>query len=375
MAIEIKEVITDSDLKKFIRFPYTLYKNNPYWVPCLDMDEKMTLSKVKNPAFEFCDARYWLAYQDGEIVGRIGGILNRRANECWNENRMRFGWIDYINNEDVAKALLDTVAQWGKEKGCEEIHGPLGFTDMDREGMLVYGFDELGTYATIYNHEYYPAIIEKLGFEKDTDWLQFEYKVPKEEPEKLRKIAEMVAKRYKVHTLKTKSTKELTKLAPQIFDVLNQSFMPLYGFAPLSQKQIDLLTKQYISFINPKYVSFVMSDETNEMLGLGITLPSLSTAVQKSKGRIFPFGWWHLFRALKTCTVIDMNLIAIRPDWQNKGLNALMFDELMSNYIKNGVQKTIQNPVLESNNKNIDIWKDYSPRQHIRRRCYIKKID
>jgi hypothetical protein len=239
MVIEIKEVISNSDLNKFIRFPYKLYKNNPYWVPSLDLDEKMNLSKEKNAAFDFCEARYWLAYQNGEIVGRIGGIINHRANESWKEKRIRFGWIDYIDSEEVAKALLDTVEKWGKEKDLEEIHGPLGFTDMDREGMLVYGFDELGTYATIYNHEYYPSIIEKLGFEKDIDWLQFEYQVPKEEPEKLRKIAEMVAKRYKVHTLKSKTKKDLMKLAPQIFDVLNQSFMPLYGFAPLSQKQID----------------------------------------------------------------------------------------------------------------------------------------
>lgn len=374
MSIEIKEIISKSDLKKFIRFPYKLYKNNPYWVPSLDMDEMNNLLKEKNAAFEFCEARYWMAFKDGEAVGRIAGLINNRANECWKENRIRFGWIDYIDDEEVAKALLNTVEQWGKEKGLDEIHGPLGFTDMDREGMLVYGFDELGTYATIYNHDYYPVLIEKLGYEKDTDWLQFEYQVPKEEPVKLKKIADLVAKRYNVHTLKAKTTKELKANADQIFSVLNQSFMPLYGFAPLSERQIELFTKQYISYINPEYISCVMS-ENNEMLGFGITLPSLSIATQKAHGRIFPFGWWHLLKALKHCKVIDMNLIAIRPDWQNKGLNALMFDELMRNYIKNGVEKTIQNPVLETNNKNIDIWKDYNPRQHIRRRCYIKKID
>jgi len=375
MTIEIKEVVSKGDLKKFIRFPYKLYKDNPYWVPCLDMDEKMTLSKEKNPAFEFCDARYWLAYQNGEIVGRVAGIINHRANKCWNENRVRFGWIDYIDNEEVAKSLLNTVEQWGKEKGCEEIHGPLGFTDMDREGMLIIGYDEMGTYATIYNHPYYPAIIEKLGFEKDIDWVQFEYQVPKEEPEKLRKIAELVAKRYKVHTLKIKSTKELKSYAAEIFSVLNQSYSPLYGFAPLSERQIELFTKQYISFINPEFISCVMSNETNEMLGFGITLPSMSESVRKANGKLFPFGWWHILRSLKNCKVVDLNLIAIRPDWQNKGLNALMFDELMRSYIRNGVEKTIQNPVLESNNKNIDIWRDYNPRYHIRRRCFIKKID
>jgi hypothetical protein len=375
MSIEIKEIISKSDLKKFIRFPYKLYKNNPFWVPSLDMDEINNLRKDKNPAFEFCEARYWLALKDGEEVGRIAGIINHRANECWKENRIRFGWIDFINDQNVAKALLETVEKWGKEKGCEEIHGPLGFTDMDREGMLVFGFNELGTYATNYNHDYYPVLLEKLDFEKDTDWLQFEYQVPKEEPEKLRKIAEMVAKRYKVHTLKDKSTKALKANANQIFNVLNQSFMPLYGFAPLSEKQIQLFTKQYISYIKPDYVSFVMSDETNEMLGLGITIPSISIATKKANGKLLPFGWYHLLKAMSNVTIVDMNLIAIRPDWQNKGLNALMFDELMRNYIKNGVEKTIQNPVLETNNKNIDIWKDYNPRQHIRRRCYIKKID
>jgi len=375
MSVEIKEVVSKSDLKKFIRFPYKLYKNNPYWVPSLDMDEMNSLSKDKNPAFEFCEARYWMAYKNGEEAGRIAGLINNRANECWKENRIRFGWIDYIDDEEVADALLQTVEKWGKERGFDEIHGPLGFTDMDREGMLVYGFDELGTYASIYNHDYYPVLIEKLGYEKDTDWLQFEYQVPKEEPEKLRKIAEMVAKRYKVHTLKVKSTKELKKYAHEIFEVLNQSFMPLYGFAPLSEKQIDLFTNQYIGYVNPEYVSCVMSDETNEMLGFGITLPSLSLAAQKTNGKLLPFGWFHLLRAMKKVKVVDMYLIAIRPDWQNKGLNALMFDELMRNYIKNGVEKTIQNPVLETNNKNIDIWKDYNPRQHLRRRCYIKKID
>lgn len=374
MSIEIKEIISKSDLKKFIRFPFKLYKNNPYWIPVLDMDEMNNLSKDKNPAYEFCEARFWLAFKDGEAVGRIGGIINHRANKCWNENRIRFTCFDYIDDEKVADALLKTVEKWGKERGFEEIHGPLGFTDMDREGMLVYGFNELGTYATYYNHDYYPVLIEKLGYEKDTDWLQFEYQVPKEEPEKLRKIAEMVAKRYKVHTLKAKTTKELKSYAHQIFDVLNQSFLPLYGFAPLSEKQIDLFTKQYISYVNPEYVSCVMSED-NQMLGFGITLPSLSEAAKKANGKIFPFGWYHMLNGMKKTKTVDMYLIAILPEWQNKGLNALMFDELMRNYIKNGIEKTIQNPVLESNNKNIDIWRDYNPRQHIRRRCYIKKID
>ncbi len=373
MIVEIKEVISKSELKKFIRFPYSLYKKHPYWVPALDMDEKNSLSKSKNPAFEFCDAKYWLAYRDGQIVGRIAGIINKRANECWKENRVRFGWFDFIDDKEVAEALLSTVEGWGKGFGCNEIHGPLGFTDMDREGMLVEGFNELGTYATLYNHEYYPRILEQIGYGKDADWLQFEYEVPKSEPEKLAKMAGLIAKRYNVHSLKATSTKQLLKYAHQIFEVLNQSFMPLYGFAPLSEKQIDLFTKQYIGYVKPEFVTVVLNDK-DEVVAFGITMPSLSKGVQKAKGRIFPFGWWHILKAIKNNDLVDMYLIAIRPDMQNKGLNAIIFDELMSNYIKKGVKKTIQNPVLEVNIKNQLIWQDYNPRQHIRRRCYIKKI-
>ncbi len=374
MSVEIKEVLTNSDLKKFIRFPYSLYKNNPYWVPSLDLDEKRTLSKTKNPAFEFCEAKYWLAYKNGSIAGRIAGIINHRANECWKENRIRFGWIDFINDFEVAEALIKTVENWGKERGFDEIHGPLGFTDMDREGMLVEGFDEYGTYATIYNHSYYPEIIGKLGFEKDVDWLQFEFIVPKEEPQKLKQLSELIAKRYNVHTLKDKTKKKLKNIySGQIFEILNESFKPLYGFAPLSEKQIELFTNQYIGFVDPEYISCVM-DQNDRMLGFGITMPSLSQAVKNANGRLFPFGWYHLIKGIKSTKIVDMYLIAIRPEWQNKGLNALIFDELINNYIKNGIEKAVQNPVLENNLKNIEIWKDYNPRQFLRRRCFIKKL-
>lgn len=374
MSIEIKEVLSNSDLYKFIRFPYIIYKDNPYWVPSLDIDEKRTLNRTKNPAFEFCEARYWMAFKDGKIVGRIAGIINHRANECWNENRIRFGWIDFIEDFEVAQLLLKTVEDWGKERGFNEIHGPLGFTDMDREGMLVEGFNEYNTYANIYNHPYYPVMLEKYGYQKDIDWLQFEFTVPKEEPEKLRQIAQLISKRYNVHTLKNKTKKKLKNIyASQIFEILNESFKPLYGFAPLSEKQIKLFTNQYIGFVDPDYISCVM-DQNDNMLGFGITMPSLTQAVKKANGKIFPFGWFHILRGLKKTKIVDMYLIAIKPEWQNKGLNALIFDELMRNYIKNGIEKAVQNPILENNSKNIDIWKDYSPRQFLRRRCYIKEI-
>jgi len=375
MSIEIKEVLTNSELSKFIRFPYTLYKNNAYWVPSLDLDEKRTLTKTKNPAFEFCEARYWMAYKDGKIVGRIAGIINHRANESWNENRIRFGWIDFIDDYDVSKALLKTVEDWGKERGFEEIHGPLGFSDMDREGMLVEGFDEYNTYANIYNHPYYPEMVQKFGYQKDIDWLQFEFILPKEEPQKLAQLANIVSKRYNVHTLKNKTKKNLkNKYAGQIFGIVNESYKPLYGFAPLSDKQIELFTNQFIGFVDPEYISCVM-DKNENMLGFGITLPSLTKGVQKSKGKLFPFGWYHILRGIKKTKIVDMYLIAIKPEWQNKGIIALIFDELMRNYLKNGIEKAVQNPILENNSKNIDVWKDFSPRQHLRRRCYIKKIN
>lgn len=375
MSIEIREVTSKSSLYKFIRFPFSLYKNNPYWVPSLDLDEKRTLSKDKNPAFEFCEARYWIALKEGKIVGRIAGIINHRANECWKENRIRFGWIDFIDDIEVAKALLSIVEDWGKERGFDEIHGPLGFTDMDREGMLVEGFNEYNTYANIYNYPYYPTMLESLGYRKDIDWLQFEFNIPKEEPQKLKQLAQIVSKRYNLHTLKDKTKKKLkNQYASQIFAILNESFRPLYGFAPLSEKQIELFTNQYIGYVDPEYISCVM-DHNDNMLGFGITMPSLTKAVQKTKGKLFPFGWYHILRSVKKSKIVDMYLIAIKPEWQNKGLNALIFDELMKNYIKNGIEKAVQNPILENNSKNIDIWKEYSPRQFLRRRCYIKKID
>ena len=375
MNIQIKEVISKSDLMKFIRFPYTLYKNNPFWVPALDLDEKVSLSRTKNPAFEFCTAKYWLAYKDGEIVGRIAGIFNKRANECWKENRVRFGWFDFVDDIEVAETLLKTVENWGKDLGCVEIHGPLGFTDMDREGMLVYGFDQLATYATLYNHEYYPKVIEQLGYNKDVDWIQFEYDIPKERPERLVKMAGLIAKRYNLHTLSATKTKQLIKYAHQIFEVLNQSYASLYGFYPLSEKQIELFTKQYIGYVKPEFVSVVLNDK-DEVVAFGITMPSLSKAVQKAKGRLLPFGWWDILKSLNNPEILDMYLIAVRPDMQNKGVNAMIFDEIMTNCIKKGVKTNVINPVLEENKKMQLLWEDYQSREpHIRRRCFIKKID
>jgi hypothetical protein len=375
MAIEIKEVVSKADLKQFIRFPYGLYKNHPYWVPALDMDEKNSLIKTKNPAFEFCEAKYWLAYKDGKIAGRIAGIINKRANTCWNENRVRFGWFDFIEDIEVADTLLKTVEKWGKELNCIEIHGPLGFTDMDREGMLIEGFDQLATYATLYNHEYYPIILQQLGYLKDVDWIQFEYDIPEKLPEKLGKMAGLVAQRYHLHTLKATKTKQILKYADQIFEVLNQSYAPLYGFYPLSDKQIKFFTKQYIGFVKPEFVSIVLNDN-DEVVAFGITMPSLSKAVQKAKGRLFPIGWWYLLNALNNAKILDMYLIAVRPDMQNKGLNAMIFEQIMINCIKRGVKTNVINPVLEINKKMQLLWEDYQSRApHIRRRCFLKKVE
>jgi len=374
MAVEIKEVLNNSDLKKFINFYYTLYKDNKYCCPPLRMDEYNTLHWKKNPAFEFCEARYWLAYKNGKIVGRIAGMINHKANETWNEKHVRFGWIDFIDDEEVSTALVQTVEDWAKYLGYKALHGPLGFTDMDKEGMLVMGFDELGTLASIYNYEYYNAHLEKLGYSKDVDWLQFEFEVPAEKPEKVAKIAEIVKRRYNVKVLQAKKAKDFVPYAQQIFDCINESFKPLYGYTALSQRQKDAYTKQYLSFVEPDYVTIIL-DSNDKVIGVAINLPSLTRALQKTQGKLFPFGFIHMLRALKKPEIIDMYLIGLLPEWQGKGINAIFFDEQLNAFIKHKIKYAVNNQQLETNHKGLSQWEGYNGRNHLRRRCYIKHFE
>lgn len=373
MSIEIREIKTRRDLKKFIRFPHSIYKGNACWVPGLDFDEMNTLLKDKNPAFEVCEARCWLAYKDGKIAGRIAGILNRPYIEKWKNRYIRFGWIEFIDDEEVSKALLQTVENWAKEAGMTAVHGPLGFTDMDREGMLVEGFDRLGTMVTNYNHPYYPVHLEKYGYKKDVDWVEFESSAPTEIPKKIEEIAANVEEKLNLHTLKIKKAKELLPYAPRIFEVLDVAYSGLYGVVPLTKKQVEAYTKQYFGFIRPDFVSVVV-DENDRVVGFGITMPSLSKALQKARGKLFPFGFIHLLHALKKNDMADLYLIGLLPEYQGKGVNALILSEIGKSFIRNGIVHVETNPELEQNVKVQAQWKFFDMHQHKRRRVFIKHI-
>jgi len=373
MGIVIKEVVSRRDLKKFISFPYNLYAGSKYWVPPLFFDEMNTLRKDKNPAFEFCEVKYWLAYKDGKIAGRIAGIINWRYVEKWQNRYARFGWIDFIDDEDVSKALIETVEKWAKDKDMEAVHGPLGFTDLDYEGMLIEGFEELGTMATIYNYPYYHKHPEKYGYKKDIDWIEFEVKAPQEVPEKIDRIANIALKRNNLRVLKVKKSKDLLPYAKDMFKVLDETFKDLYGVVPLSEKQVDLYIKQYFGFIRPDYISIIL-DSNDRVAAFGITMPSLSKALQKAKGRLFPVGFIHLLMAMKNNKQIDLYLIGVRPDLQGKGVNSIIFNELNKIFINKNIVSTETNPELETNLKVQAQWKHFTHRQHKRRRCYIKQL-
>ena len=375
MGVVIKEVTSKKELKKFVKFNIDLYKDNPYHIPGLIEEEMVTLDKKKNPAFEVCDAIYFLAYKDGKIVGRIAGMINRRSNEVWNQQRARFGFLDFIDDAEVVDALFNAVEKWAEEQGMKEIHGPLGFTDMDHEGMLIEGFDQLGTMAAIYNFPYYPQHLERMGYEKDQDWHEFKIYIPEGVPDKHLRIGEIVKKKYGLKTMKFKKTKEIWPYAQKIFETLNEANGPLYGFAPLTQKQIDYYVKMYIPMIRLDLVTLIIREEDDTVVGFGISLPSLSHAMQKAKGHLFPFCWIHLLKALKTKPkVIDLYLTGVLPEYQNKGVNALLFNDLIPVYIGLGVEYAESNPELASNNAVQAQW-DYFKREHHKtRRAFIKKL-
>lgn len=377
MSVEIKKVTTKSELKRFIRFNYEFYKDNPYSVPDLYDDMLNTFSPKKNAAFEFCEADYFLALRDGKIVGRVAAIINRRANETWNRKTVRFGWIDFIDDMEVSTALIDTVKQWGKERGMTEIEGPLGFTDMDAEGMLVEGFDQLSTMATIYNYPYYPQHMERLGLSKSADWVEMKIYVPDAIPEKHRRISDIIAKRYNLHIRKLKSKKEVRQsgVAHDIFRLINDAYTPLFGYSRMTERQIDQYVNMYVPVLDLRMVSIV-ENEQNEIVAVGISMASLSRALQKAKGRLLPFGWYHLLKALmwKRPKVLDLLLVAVRPDYQGKGVNALLFTDLIPVYKELGFEYAESNPELEMNEKVQNQWQYFKTGQHKRRRCFKADI-
>ena len=374
--IEIKKLEpTKKNLKKFTQFQIDLYEGNPYFVPPLISDDLGTLSPDKNPAFDFCDAVYFMAYKDGKPVGRIAGIINRQVNEKEGEPTARFGFIDFIDDKEVSKALIGAVENWAKDKGMNKIIGPMGFTDMDHEGMLIQGFDELGTMATIYNYDYYPKHIENLGYEKEADWVEFLMKVPDSIPEKYDRIANIVKQKYGLKVKKYKSPKKAKEeIGRPLFHLINEAYDSLYQYSRLTEKQIDYYIGIYLSLINFDLLTAIV-DKDDNLVGIGISMPSLSRALQKSKGKLFPFGWYHLLRALKCKTDrVDLLLVAVKPEYQNKGVNALLFQDLIPYYIKYKFKYAESNLELETNNKVQGQWDYFSNRQHRRRRAYRKLL-
>ena len=379
--IEIKKVESKKDLKTFIDFHYDLYKGNKYDVPNLFSDDMNTLSKDRNAAFEFCEAEYYLAYKEGKLVGRVAAIINHKANNKWNRKSVRFGWIDFIDDLEVSKALLKAVEDYGKSKGMEDMVGPLGFTDMDPEGMLTWGFDQLGTMPTIYNYPYYPEHIKAIGgFEVDNKYVENKLMVPEAVPEKYAKIAAMIQKRYNLHVVKlTKKMVFDEGYGQKIFDLINATYSHLYGYSQLTQKQINQYIKMYLGMLDLEFVTLI-EDWTNDerkLVGVGISMPSLSIALQKChRGRMLPFGWWHLLGAIKfhKTKIVDLLLVGILPEYRAKGANALLFADLIPIYQKYGIEWGETQVEMETNTAVQGQWGPLNPIHHKSRECYIKKI-
>jgi GNAT superfamily N-acetyltransferase len=376
-SVEIKRVKDQKGLKQFIQFYYDLYRNHPYAVPFLYADEFATLSADKNPSFECCESKYFLAYKDGKIAGRVAAIINRRANERWNCHQVRFGWFDFIDDIDVSTALLKAVEDWGIEKGMNEIAGPLGFIDTDREGMLVEGFDQLSTMYINYNYPYYPQHMERMeGFQKDNDYLEMKVKVPEVVPEKFAKLTEMVKKRYglRVHKFTRRELIE-QNYGRRVFQLLNATYKDLYGFSQLSETQVDKLVNDYIKIADLNLVTAIMDGD--KMVGFGITFPSFSRALQKTRdGRFLPFGWWHLLKILKwhKTPIVDLLLIGVLPEYRSKGANALIFDDLIRQFQAYGFEWAETGPQMETNEGVLSHWQYLESINHRRHRCYRKKL-
>ena len=372
--ITIKEAKTRKELKEFVEFPNKLYKNNPYYSPCPSIDELKDLMPQTNPAFEYCEAKALLAYKDGKLVGRMCAIINHAYNKKWGKSRIRFNRFDVIDDIEVTRALVDYVKAWGKENGLNEITGPIGFCDMDKQGLLVEGFDELDMYITAYNADYYMKHLEELGFVKDADWVEFLLSVPEELDPRIVKVSEGMMRRGNLREHPFKKMKEIIPRVDEIFALLNQAYAGLYGTVELNPRQVQYYKDHYISVLDPDYVSVILN-ENDEIVGFGAAIPSLAKAMQKAKGKYLPFGWIHMLKALAKNDTIELLLVAVRDDYRNKGVNAMLISKIYRNAVKNGIKFAETGPELELNDKVQSQWKNFNTRQHKRRRCYVAPID
>ena len=376
MSVTIKTVTTKNDLKTCARFGNKIYKGHPYYVPSMPWDDLNTFDKNKNGAFEFSDAEFYLAYKNGEVVGRVAAIVNHKANEAWKVEQVRFGWIDFIVDLEVSKALLDAVAAFGKSHGMKQIVGPLGFTDFDPEGMLVEGFDRVSTMALIYNYPYYPEHMKKHGYVKETGWVEYRITLPEEMPERHTRLADIVQERYGLKLRKfTKRQIHKEKYGQKFFQLINETYCVLYGYSLLSPKQIDQYVNLYLSLVDMKMLTFI-EDSNGDLIAAAISIPSLSEALQKCNGEIFPFGWWHLLKAMywKKPDTLDLLLIGVRPDYQNHAVNSLLMVDLFQNFKHMGFKYAETNANLETNVKIQAMWAPFEKELHKRRWVFGKEI-
>lgn len=372
--IEIKEVKTKKDIKNFVNFPHKLYKNVEHYVPFLDIDEVNKFDEKKNESYDDCIVKCFLAYKDDVIVGRIAGIIQKLYNTKVNEKRIRFSRFDCINDKEVSNALFSTVEAWAKEQGMELIHGPMGYNDLDREGLLIDGFDQMSTFEEQYNYPYYPELIESYGFEKEVDWVEYRIFKPNEPVERIEKISDIVAKRYKLKLVKPKSIKAFIKeYKEQFFETLDAAYSNLYGVVPFSDKMKDSLIDQFKLILNKDFIVAIV-DEQNKMVAFGLAFPSLSESVNKSRGKLLPFGIFRMLKQIKNPTSIDLGLIAIKPEYQNKGVNTMILAYLIKGMIEKNIEYAETNLMLEYNNRIQTQWNVFDYVQHKRRRSYVKKV-
>lgn len=375
--LRIVEVKTRAQLRKFVTVPNEMYKNVPEFVPSFYMDDLADWDRKKNPALAYCEARAFLAYRGDKIVGRIGAILNHRANEKWKTKRMRFSQVDFIDDPQVSKLLFSTVEQWAREKGCTEVHGPLGFCDLDREGMLVEGYDRRNMFITYYNFPYYNEHLKRLGYDRDADWVEFKIRIPDEKDEiykKIRSLSDLVMQNGRYHKADFHKRSNYRPYVRKFFELVNVAYADLYGTVELSEEQIEKYADKFIPLINPDYACLLL-DEDNDLAGFGVCCPSVADAIKKSNGKLFPLGWIRLLKALKKNNAVDLLLIAVRPELQRKGVNAVIMDHIMQSCIKNGIEYAETGPQLESNSKVLSQWRSFETEQHKRRRCYLKLLD
>lgn len=377
MSIDIKVVETKKDLKKFVKFPFKIFKDNPYWVPQLIREDMEIFDRGKNPAFESADAKLFLAYKDGELVGRIAGVLSHVANEKFKSKNLRFGWFDTIEDYEVASSLFQAVEKWGKELGMETLTGPHGFTDLDPEGMLIEGFDQLPTIAVIYNHPYYPEFTDRYGFEKDVDWFEYKAYPPYETgmPEKLLRIGEKLKQRTSMKVLTFNKKKDLKPIIEDVFTVVDEAFSDNYGTVPITRKQIKYYVRKYFPMVDKDLLK-VVANKDGEVVGFMLTLPSLSKGFQKAKGRLLPFGWYHILKAARgKNNIVDFYLAGIKKKYQGVGTDLLIVLALSKEIMKRKFEWVESNPELENNTKVRAQWKYYNSTNHKKRRIYKKKIE